>query len=296
MYHLENNRLKIAIKHKGAELCRITSIHSDKEFMWQADPSVWGSHAPNLFPIIGMMKAGRYNYKGKSYDMPKHGFVRHNEDFEVNKLSDTRIEFILNTNTKLKIIYPFNFRLKISYELKENTLFVHHEVENLDNNNIYFSLGGHPAFNCPLHKEEAYSDYSLEFQQPEQSESYLLDLNSGLVTDKTKPVFSSANTIKLRPDLFNEDALVFKDLNSKSVSLKHSIKGTVLTLKFDEFDYLGIWGKPNAPYVCIEPWQGIADSINTTQELTEKEGIIDLAPNLTHKATYSIEIDKGHLV
>ncbi|MBC2845366.1 aldose 1-epimerase family protein [Winogradskyella flava] len=296
MYSLKNDQLRIRIKHEGAELCSITSVTSNLEFLWQADPKFWESHAPNLFPIIGVMKDNTYYVNGKAYNMPKHGFVRHNESFEVVSKSDTKMTFKLNSNNELKVLYPFDFEFLLTYELIENALHVHHSVKNLDDKTLYFSLGGHPAFNCPLHENEHYTDYVLKFENSETSRSYILNMASGLVTDKTKSVFTKCDEIELQPDLFNEDALIFKDLSSRKVTLKHKEKGNILSVIFDKFPYLGIWAKPNAPYVCIEPWIGIADSENTNQQLSEKEGIVALKSNSTFSATYSIEIDQTHLV
>ncbi|NNE31441.1 MAG: aldose 1-epimerase family protein [Winogradskyella sp.] len=292
---LKNEWLQINIKPKGAELSNITSVKHDTEFMWQADPAIWGSHAPNLFPIIGALKNDTYNYNGKVYHMPKHGFLRNSSQFSVSYETDTKVTFSLNSNPELYAIYPFLFQFELTYELIENRLLVHHRIQNLDDKALYFSVGGHPAFKCPLFKNEAYTDYYLEFEKPEKSESYILNMNTGLVTDQTKPVFNE-NKILLRPDLFKEDALIFKDLKSKKVTLKHKTNGAILTVSFDDFPFLGIWAKPNAPYVCIEPWLGIADSESTSQQLIEKEGIIELATNSTFKASYAIVIDNALLV
>jgi galactose mutarotase-like enzyme len=295
MHTLENDVLQIKINSIGAELSSIRGVKSNLEFLWQADPKIWGSHAPNLFPIVGAMKNDTYYYDSESYNMPKHGFVRHNTDFEISLKTNSKIEFRLKSNAELKTIYPFDFEFNLTYQIEDNCLYVHHTVKNIDNRPIYFSLGGHPAFNCPLYNNESYSDYELEFEQPESSESYILNTDSGLISNKTKPVFTDSKKIQLKPDLFNADALIFKDLKSKKVALKHKEKGTVLSVRFNDFPYLGIWAKPNAPYVCIEPWIGLADSENTNQQLTKKEGIVKLDVNSTFKANYSIEIDERHL-
>ncbi len=295
MPFLENDLLKIEIKSKGAELCSIRSIKNNTEFVWEANPNVWGSHAPNLFPIIGAMKDDSYFYNGKKYNMPKHGFARHNKDFEVISNSNSEVTFQLKSNDELRAIYPFEFEFLITYELKDNELLIHHTVKNTDSKTMYFSVGGHPAFVCPLFKDESYTDYFLEFEKQETSKSYLLNMATGLVSDKTKPVFDSPNTINLHGDLFNEDALIFKDLTSRQVALKHKQKGEILNVKFEGFPFLGIWAKPNAPYVCIEPWIGIADSESTNQQIKDKEGIVTLEPKKSFKATYSIMLNRNLL-
>ncbi|MDT0558757.1 aldose 1-epimerase family protein [Ichthyenterobacterium sp. W332] len=296
MYSLKNDQLKINIKHKGAELCNIIGVKSCVEFLWQANPNIWGSHAPNLFPIIGAMKDDTYFFDDKKYNMPKHGFVRHNNDFKVVSQSETKITFKIDSNISLKAIYPFEFEFLITYELINNVLRVHHIVNNTDTKSIFFSLGGHPAFNCPLYENENYTDYFLKFENHENSKSYLLNMKNGLITEKTKRVIKDGNIIQLRPNLFDNDALIFKDLSSRKVTLTHKTNGDILSVMFKDFPYLGIWAKPKAPYVCIEPWIGIADLENTNQHIIEKEGIISLADSSSFSATYSVEIDKSHLV
>ncbi|MBU2920294.1 aldose 1-epimerase family protein [Winogradskyella psychrotolerans] len=296
MHTLTNDDLKINIKSKGAELCNITSTKHKTEFIWQADPKFWGSHAPNLFPIIGCMKDNSYIYNNKTYHMPKHGFVRHNDNFVVKNQTDTSISFSLVSNDELYKHYPFLFEFEITYTLAGNTLTINHTITNRDAKTLFFSLGGHPAFNCPLSKDDNYTDYYLEFEQAENSQSYILNTNNGLLTTESIPVFKEGNKIHLRPDLFNKDALIFKDLKSRRVNLTHKTKGKVLTVNFKDFKQLGIWAKPNAPYVCIEPWLGIADNETTDQNIETKEGILSLKAGAIFNASYSIEIEQSHLV
>ena len=295
MFQLSNELLNIKVKAKGAELCEISSTKNNRQFMWHADPKVWGSYAPNLFPIIGSMKDDSYIFNGKTYHMPKHGFVRHNEAIKLVEQTENSLTFSLKQNEQLSKWFPFNFEFLLKYTLIENTLTLTHTVKNLGDSDMYFSIGGHPAFKCPFYDGENYTHYHLEFEHLETAESYLLDMPTGLVTEKTKPVFDTKNTINLKPDLFNEDALIFKDLTSRKVALVSKTYGEILNVSFNDFNYLGIWAKPNAPYVCIEPWLGIADTVNTNQQLTEKEGIIKLEANKTFTASYSIQIHPSHL-
>lgn len=296
MYSLKNDLLNINIKPKGAELCNITSVKNNTEFLWQADPKIWGSHAPNLFPIIGCMKNDTYIYNGKTYTMPKHGFVRHNDDFTIKNKTDSSITFSLVSNDALYALYPFLFEFEMTYTLLNNSLIIDHKVINSDKKPLYFSLGGHPAFNCPLSATDNYTDFYIAFEKTENSPSYLLNMANGLLTTETKPVFSEGNTINLHPDLFNDDALIFKDLKSRTVSLKHKTKGKVLSVNFNDFKQLGIWAKPKAPYVCIEPWLGFADNETTDQNIETKEGHLELKAGEIFNASYSITIEKSHLV
>jgi len=296
MLILENSKLKIAVKKEGAELCKITSIKNGKEFMWHADPNIWKGYAPNLFPIIGALKNGTYNYNNASFKMDKHGFVRGNTDIELHEQTPTSLTFLLTSNNSLYKIYPFKFNFYITYLLKDTSLEVIYTVKNCDSKSMYFSVGGHPAFKCPIYKDENYNDYTLEFETIENAKTHLINMESGLISSGTKPVFNGTNKINLSYDLFNNDALVFKDLVSKKVTLKSKTYGNILSVSFNDFPYLGIWAKPNANYVCIEPWLGIADHENTNQELKTKEGILSLEANSSFKSQYTIKIEDNHLV
>ncbi|UAB83913.1 aldose 1-epimerase family protein [Zunongwangia sp. SCSIO 43204] len=289
MYILKNDQLEIGIQHNGAELCSIKNLENNKEYMWQADPEIWGSHAPNLFPVIGALKGNQIKYEGKFYDMPRHGFIRHNENLEVKNQTETSITFSIKSNEELRKIYPFEFEFELSFTLKDKSVEVNHLVKNLDTKSIYFQIGGHPAFNAPLFEGETYEDYYLEFDQDLTLETYLLG-ESGLVSDNTKTIIENSDRIQLTKDLFNNDALIFKNITSKNVSLKSKNHGSILSVSYDDFKNLGVWAKPGAPYVCIEPWLGIADVEGTDQNFKTKEGIIELETGKDYSATYTITI------
>ena len=289
MYILKNDQLEIGIQHKGAELCSIKNLKNNKEYMWQADPEIWGSHAPNLFPVIGALKGNQIKYEGEFYDMPRHGFIRHNENLEVKNQTETSITFSIKSNEELRKIYPFEFEFELSFTLKDKSVEVNHMVKNLDTKSIYFQIGGHPAFNAPLFEGETYEDYYLEFDQDLTLKTYLLG-ESGLVSDNTKTIIENSDKIQLTKDLFNNDALIFKDITSKNVSLKSKNHGSILSVSYDDFKNLGVWAKPGAPYVCIEPWLGIADVEGTDQNFKTKEGIIELETSKDYSATYTITL------
>ncbi|WP_298552733.1 aldose 1-epimerase family protein [uncultured Algibacter sp.] len=296
MHTLQNNKLKIAIKKTGAELCKIASTKNGTEFMWHADPDIWGSFAPNLFPIIGALKEHTFIYESEKYELPKHGFVRHNDDIILHEKTENSLTFKLTSNEKLLKIYPFKFEFYITYTLKDNVIEVKHTIKNLDDKTMYFSVGGHPAFKCPVYDGEHYDDYALEFEHAENSKRHLINMENGLISSKTETVFNDSSTLPLTHHLFNKDALVFKDTTSRKITLKSNKNGAILSVEYPGFPYLGIWAKPNGNYVCIEPWLGIADSETTNQVLKNKEGILSLDANKTFEATYTIEIHNSHLV
>ncbi|MEP1487349.1 MAG: aldose 1-epimerase family protein [Algibacter sp.] len=295
MHSIENDKLKISVKNTGAELCEISSVKNKTDFMWNANPDVWGSFAPNLFPIIGALKDNSYIHEHVTYSLPKHGFIRNNDAIKLIEQTSDSLTFGLSYNDELLKIYPFKFDFTLSYVLKGNIIELIHTIKNRDNKTMYFSLGGHPAFKCPVYENENYDDYSLEFEHKENSETHLVNTENGLISSKTKSIFSNSYSLQLKHDLFNDDALIFKDLKSKKVALKSKTHGTILYFEYNDFPYLGIWAKPDGNYVCIEPWLGIADNETTNQNIKDKEGILTLEAGKTFKASYSIEIDESQL-
>ncbi|MBL4561143.1 MAG: aldose epimerase [Bacteroidales bacterium] len=288
-YSIQNNLFQIEVKEKGAELCSIKSLSTNQEFMWQANPEIWGSHAPNLFPVIGCLKNDGFIHDDVEYPMTKHGFIRNNEDIKLHSKSENELCFVLKSNENTRKLYPFEFEFYIHYILKGNTLHVKHDVINTDQNKLYFCLGGHPAFTCPLKDDENYTDYYLKFEQKETANTWLI-VDNGLIGEKGELILDESDRIELTPDLFAKDALIFKNLKSSFVELKNKNSNFSLKVSFKDFPYLGLWAKPNAPYVCIEPWIGIADSYDSNRELSEKEIIQSLDPEKTFCATYTIKI------
>ena len=288
---ISNLQLQVIVLNKGTEIASIKSKSTEKEYIWQADPAIWGSHAPVLFPAIGSFKNDMCTINGKEYCIPKHGFIRHNENIVLKKRTTTSLHFELECSEETLKIYPFKFKFYITFELNKSKLVVSHKVENLDDGEIFFSLGAHPAFNCPINEGEVYSDYFLEFEKTEHASRTLLSQN-GLISNRTELVLDNTNVLNLTPNLFNEDALIFKTLKSKRVSLKSRKSNQVLTVSYSDFNYLGVWAKPNAPFVCIEPWLGIADHENTDGDYLKKDGLISLPKGKIFEAKYSIEIEE----
>ena len=290
MVSLENNILKIGVLTKGAELCSIVKRQTGKEYIWQANPDIWANHAPILFPIVGGLKSGSYTFEGKEYFLPRHGFVRNNNNVKLTNQSDGSLIFSLSDSEETLKNYPFQFNLRIIYLLEKNNLTVIHQVFNPGQNPLYFSIGGHPAFNVPLLEDEKYEDHYLQFDRDLDLETNLLT-NDGLISSQTRIVTKNESRIDLHQDLFNKDALIFRDIESKRVSLKSKKSGEILSVEFDDFNDLGIWAKPASPFVCIEPWLGHADIENTTGDIKTKEGIIELMPSAEFSASYTITIE-----
>ena len=291
MATIKNKLFEVSVKEVGAELCSMKSLKSGKEYIWKADPAVWAAHAPNLFPIIGCLKDDGFIYKGQEYKCPKHGFVRKNENVTLAKKMDSSLAFTLKYSEESLKIYPFKFEFFINYILEDNRLTVQHEIINHGDEDMLFSLGGHPGFTCPLNADEIYEDYYLEFEKEETAPRWYVQ-KDGLIGKETTQDFNEPTIIKLHPRLFENDALVFKNLNSSKVSLKSKKSRQILSVEFEDFPFLGIWAKPNADYVCIEPWIGIADSVDSDRNFENKEGLISLPAGVHFTAAYSIEINE----
>lgn len=289
MQHLQNEFLSIKVNPVGAELSSLKNLETGVEHLWQGNPEFWTGQAPNLFPVIGILKEGKFIFEGEEYKMPKHGFVRHNENIQCKEKTGEQLVFQLEYSKETLDIYPFKFRFEISFRLYKKSLTIHHKISNLDDKTLYFSLGGHPAFNAPLSTNEVYEDYYLEFDRKMDLRTHILNAN-GLVSDTTEGILDNEDKIRLHKELFAKDALIFKNIPSKKIALKSKNSGSILSVEYKDFKNLGIWAKPGAPYVCIEPWLGIADPESTNQDLKTKEGIESLAPGKDFEASYTINI------
>ncbi|GAB2770448.1 aldose 1-epimerase family protein [Rhabdobacter roseus] len=290
-FQLENQYLRISVKQTGAELSGIRSVTSGLEYLWDGDPAVWPSHAPVLFPIVGELKEGTYYYQGQAYPLARHGFVRNNERVVLEESTPTSLTFLLQTDDETLARYPFRFAFRVKYLLEGNRIRVSHEVTNLDEVPMLFSVGGHPAFRCPIHPTERYDDYYLEFEVPETAPIWPIN-DKGLLTGETVPLLDQSTSLPLRHDLFENDALIFKNLQSKKITLRSHKSPQRVTVHFADFPYLGIWAKPQGDYVCIEPWLGIADRADADQQLEHKEAIQRLEAGQTFEASFIIEISE----
>jgi galactose mutarotase-like enzyme len=287
-YEIKNEHIKAKIKSFGAELNSLQKIDEDLEYMWQGDSKYWNRHSPILFPIVGRLKNDSYTYQNQKYNMTQHGFAR-DKEFEVIKNEVDFIEFRLKSDEKTLEIYPFSFELYLSYKLEKNSLIVSYKVINKSDDKMLFSIGAHPAFNWTLKEDEKKENYFLEFENIKETKRYFLN-DKGLVYDSVDLKIID-NKIALNEELFKNDALVFEDLNIKTLTLKNSINENYIKLNFENFPYLGIWSKPTgAPFICIEPWFGVADSFDSSKNLEDKKGIITLLKDEIFSSFYSIEI------
>lgn len=287
MVQLHNEFLAIDLLHRGAELTRIYHKGYRLEYLWNGDPAYWPKHSPILFPIVGSLKDQSYIYQDRAYSLPRHGFAR-DQDFEVRMQDDQHALFRLVSNEKTRPVYPFEFILTVEYRIQGQVLEAGYQVENPDYVPLYFSLGAHPAFRVPLRQDLRYRDYYLWFEKPETAGIY--PIKQDLLENRPVPFLRGQQKLTLSHDLFYQDALVFKQLASKTLSLRSDRDIHGLEFRFRDFPYFGIWAARNADFVCLEPWCGIADHQDHDQELTHKEGIQRLGPGEVFRRSWSLEL------
>ena len=265
---ITNNKISASIDTLGAELIRLEK--DNKNYIWTVDETYWNKTSPILFPIVGRLKNDTYSIENKTYELPRHGFAR-NLEFQIVNQTESSVVFVLESNSETLKNYPFEFELRLEYELDENELKMKYFVENKSEATMPFSIGAHPAFVI----ENSFSNYSLKFNQTEEFISYELDKEQ--FSNSFRKINSKNGQINLNYSLFEKDALVFKHLQSNKLTLLKKNE-PVLSVQFEGFPYLGIWTKPNAPFLCIEPWCGLADNVNHNGNIFEKEGINLLHP------------------
>ena len=285
-YTIQNDHLSIAVQAKGAELVSLYNKKEKLEYMWSGDPAFWGKYSPVLFPIIGELKNNTYYYNNKAYQLSRHGFAR-DMDFAVVEQTTSSIGFSLLSNTDTLQKFPFEFAFDIIYLLQQDRLTVTYRVKNTGKDDMYFSVGGHPAFKVPIVEGTGYDDYYLEFNKTENAGRWPISA-AGLIETDAEPFLSNTNKLPLRKELFYRDAIVFKNLRSDTVRLRSSKHDKGIEFDFSGFPYLGIWAAKDAGFVCIEPWCGIADPVNSSQQLTEKEGINRLAPGSVFERSWGV--------
>jgi len=287
IYSLENSSIKITASTHGGEIHSITSKIDGTEYLWDGNPEYWKYHAPILFPIVGKVIDSKYRVDGKTYELPQHGLARTSE-FTLSSKTDNEVTFELNFSEESLRIYPYKFLLKANYTLEDNTVKVTYSVKNLDDKTIYFSIGTHPAFMCPINQIGKLEDCYLQFSEKEISNRNVLT-KEGYLSHNESECLNSTDNIMLSKELFKDDALVFNNLKSDKITIKSKNSSKALTVDFNGFPYMGIWApKDGAPFVCIEPWFGHADYEDFNGEFSEKEGVISLEVEREFSCTYKV--------
>lgn len=285
-YSISNNHISISVNSLGAELISLKS--KTTELLWQADKTFWPRYAPLLFPIVGKLHKNKFNYNSVEYNLSQHGFAR-DKEFTLIEQSENGLEFELTASDETLANYPFHFSLRVKYELNNSTVTVKYLVFNPDKDDLLFSIGAHPGFNCKRIEGESINDFYLEFDN--KTELTLEKLSDGLLSGQTSVLKLASGRLQLSTKLFESDALVFKNTQIETIKLCSNKSNTQLTLDCKGWPYFGIWTKKDSDaFVCLEPWYGIADAVNFEGNLSEKEGIMSLKAYQKFQIGYEITI------
>ncbi len=290
-YHLKKEKLEATILSKGAEL---VSLKKDgTEYMWCGDPAYWNRTAPILFPFVGSLNGKQYRYGGKTYHIGQHGFARDME-FDLVSESDTKLVMEVRETAETMEIYPFHFLLELSFELGEDGLTVGWKVKNTDEKTMYFSIGGHPAFNCPMGGRGSQSDYALRFQKegrPLQEIVSEMIGEGGLVTGERTTFGLEEGYLPVTPNLFDADTIVLEDGQTDEISLCDPEGKEYVCVKFP-MPIVGIWTpiRKNAPFLCIEPWCGRCDDMGYEGDLSDRRWGNALKPGEVFETSYAIAV------
>ncbi|TWI59682.1 aldose 1-epimerase family protein [Halalkalibacter nanhaiisediminis] len=290
MVVLENDVVRVQIKEEGAEVTEFFHKENRLDFMWNGDPAYWGRVSPVLFPIVGRLKDDHYSIDGQDYTLTQHGFLR-DCTFELVEKHETAARFQISSDGRFLDVYPYEFEVMIDYKLTDRKLEVRWKVLNKDTDTMYFSIGAHPAFKVPLQDGENISDYFIKIQPSKQEVTeYYLDQSLLHV----KGTVNELSTFPLSAGMFANDALIYSNIDQMTIASKknpHQIQ-----VDFKGFPFVGIWSKYNeddksiAPFLCIEPWYGVADTYDTIGDFKTKLGINRLEQGDVFQASYSITI------
>lgn len=284
---IQNEELLVEIKLAGAELTKIYSKTTKLDYLWKGDATFWGRHAPVLFPIVGQVKDKNYVVDGVNYQLSQHGFAR-DQVFELVHQEEDAATFELSYSEESLAVYPFKFALQVTYQLIKNQLVVSYQVINKDDKELLFSLGGHPAFNCPLVEGTSFDDYYLSFPKQESPKQLHLNTATGLRNGQEDEV-NLGDQLALNYDLFSNDALIYEGLKSSEVSLLSNKHDHGLTFTFEDWNYMAFWTKEkNAPFLCLEPWCGITDADDSNGDFKTKLGIEKLAVEKRFSIDYAV--------
>lgn len=289
-FYLENMNLKVTISQHGAELIDILNKENGAHYLWNGDPEYWKRTAPVLFPIVGSLQNKKLVVDGKEYELNQHGFAR-DTDFDMKKQKNGKeITFVLESNAATEELYPYRFRLEIIYTLDRYTVKTTWRVTNLDDKEMHFHIGGHPAFMCPPRGKERKTDEFISFDTVGDLKYSLLDAN-GLVTSRDNVLKTDDKCVAVTEEMFDNDAIIFENQDIHSVALCDSKKIPFVTVAFDA-PLVGIWSpaKKNAPFICIEPWYGRADAADFHGDIAEREYDNALPVGETFEASYTITV------
>ena len=281
MVTIKNEYITAKINELGAELKSL--VFGETEYIWEGRSEVWAGSCPLLFPICSGLKEDKYTFNGKEYTLQKHGYARF-KTFEVESMTESSVVFLHKSDIDTKQSFPFDYELRVIYTLAEKTLKIDYAVKNFTDGTMYFSIGSHEGYYTP----DGIEDYDVIFPQNETLNAYVLYGN--LLSNQQLPIIKDSRVLPLYDKYFTVDALVFKDLKSRTATLRNRKTGKAVKVDFPDDKYFLLWHKPNSPYICLEPWSGISDIVGSSYDITEKEGIIPLEGKSEYNHTHSVTI------
>ena len=281
MVTISNEFITASFSKIGAELKSLKC--EGKEHIWYGDPAFWTGSSPVLFPICSGLKDDEFIHEGKTYTMQKHGFARRAE-FEIETVDTASATFLLSSKNCPQENYPFEYEFRIIYTLIGKKLNVEYNIRNLTDGEMYFSVGAHEAYLCP----EGIENYEIIFEKAEDLDAY--QLVGPLLSDDTINYGKNTTNLQINNSLFDNDCLIFKTLKSRSVILRNKLNDQKIKVDFEGFPFMLLWTVPGAPYICIEPWCGVTDNINTNKQISQKEGIEKIEKGGSFYRLHSFEI------
>ncbi len=290
MHTLKNEILTVQVKEHGAELASIRK--GSVEYLWQADPMFWGRHSPVLFPIVGSVWEKRYRVDGREFELGQHGFAR-DMDFTMVEGSEDEVRYRLGSTEDTLKKYPWPFVLEIAYRLHGNMIDVIWEVSNPGNEDMYFQIGAHPAFNYPDYDPQTVERGFLSFDRGEGLECIRIKEKGCVDAETLYPLDIPADgLLPLTRETFDKiDTIMLQDGQIGSVALYRTDRTPWLKLSF-EAPVVGIWSPPgkNAPFICLEPWYGRCDRAGYEGDYRDRDWVNRLAPGERFSSVYTIEI------
>jgi len=286
---LDSGGLSAEIDPVGAQLSTLRSA-AGLDLLWNGDPSIWSGRAPLLFPIVGALAGGAYRLGSATYDMSRHGFARGTR-FDLIDSDRANALFRLTATDDTLRKYPFRFELDVHYGLEGTTLTVTALIRNLGPEDMPASFGFHPGFAWPLPFGRPREAHFIEFESAEPAPVRRLN-RDGLLAPDLYPTPVEDRCLRLEDALFRDDALIFDAVRSRALTYGAEA-GPRLRLSFPDTPYLGVWTKPGAPFICIEPWHGIADPAGFSGDFRDKPGILRIAPSAAEAATLTVSLRDG---
>lgn len=262
------------------------------EYIWGGDPKYWRGQNPNLFPIVGNLRDGHVTIGGKTCEMARHGFARGSE-FTVAEQGEDYVVMELRDSPETLACYPYHFVFRVRHQLVDHGFSTRFEVSNPGGGDLLFCVGGHTGINCPLEEGKRFEDYRLVFDQVENIRPFVPTAQGLRRADLYGPAVENTDTICLDHAVFDQvDTLIFEGLRSKGVTLRHKDGGREVHMDFGEFPMVAFWTMPNvnAPYICLEPWQGCAALEDESGEFADKPHAVRLAPGGEKTLEYTVTV------